>query len=61
MAETVLPGEKEIARDLRLGTPPAPVTRLSRKLLIALGAVSSIAIAAAVACHPRRRELCRLG
>ena len=49
MAETASPDEKEIARDLRLGTPPAPVTRLSRKVLIALGAVSSIAIAAAVA------------
>jgi len=49
MAETVSPDEKDIARELRLGTPPAPVTRLSRKVLIALGAVSSIAIVAAIA------------
>jgi len=49
MAETPSSEEKDIARELRLGTPPAPVTRLSRKVLIALGAVSSIAIVAAIA------------
>ena len=49
MSETASPHEKEIARELRLGAAPAPVTRLSRKVLIALGAVSSLAIVAAIA------------
>jgi type IV secretion system protein VirB10 len=49
MSEVASPHEKEIARELRLSAPPAPVTRLSRKVLIALGAVSSLAIVGAIA------------
>jgi type IV secretion system protein TrbI len=41
--------EKAIARELRLGAPPAPVTRLSRKVLMAMGAVGSLAVIGAVA------------
>jgi type IV secretion system protein TrbI len=41
--------EQEIARELRLHGAPAPVTRLSRKVLIALGAIASVAIVGAVA------------
>ena len=52
-AETAIPvpgdGEAAIARELRLGAPPAPVVRLSRKALLILGAVSSAAVAGAVA------------
>jgi type IV secretion system protein VirB10 len=52
-AETANPalgdGEAALARELRLGAPPAPVVRFSRKALITLGAVSSVAIAGAVA------------
>jgi len=40
--------EAAIAHDLRLHGAPAPVTRLSRKVLIALGATASIAIVGAV-------------
>jgi type IV secretion system protein TrbI len=42
-------GEAAIAKELRLGAPPAPVVRLSRKALITLGVVSSVAVAGAVA------------
>jgi type IV secretory pathway VirB10-like protein len=41
--------EREIARELRLQGAPAPVTRVSRKVLIALGATASVAIVGAVA------------
>ncbi len=41
--------ETEIARELRLHTPAAPVVRLSRKALIALGVTASAAVAGAVA------------
>ncbi|MEJ0066185.1 MAG: TrbI/VirB10 family protein [Caulobacteraceae bacterium] len=41
--------EQEIARELRLRAAPAPVTRLSRKVLIVLGATASVAIVGAVA------------
>jgi type IV secretory pathway VirB10-like protein len=40
--------ESAIARDLRLRAAPASVTRLSRKVLIALGATASLAIVGAV-------------
>jgi len=40
--------EAAIARDLRLRGAQAPVTRLSRKVLIALGATASVAIVGAV-------------
>lgn len=43
------PSEKDIATELRLRSDPPPVTRLSRKVLIALGAVSSVGIIGAVA------------
>jgi type IV secretory pathway VirB10-like protein len=40
--------EKAIAQELRLHVSPTPVVRLSRRALIALGAVSSLAIAGAI-------------
>jgi type IV secretion system protein TrbI len=40
--------EHEIDRELRLHASPAPVTRLSRKVLIALGAIASVAVVGAV-------------
>jgi type IV secretory pathway VirB10-like protein len=41
--------EQTIAQELRLHTSPTPVTRLSRKVLVALGATASVAIVGAVA------------
>jgi type IV secretion system protein VirB10 len=38
--------DREIAEELRLRPPPPPVTRLSRKVLIGLGATGSVALAA---------------
>jgi len=49
MNKPVATSEKDIAAALRLRQDPVPVTRLSRKVLIGLGAVGSIAIVAAVA------------
>ncbi|MGH6955084.1 MAG: TrbI/VirB10 family protein, partial [Caulobacteraceae bacterium] len=43
------PSERDIARELRLRAAPAPVVRLSRKVLVGLGAVSSLAVLGAVA------------
>jgi type IV secretion system protein VirB10 len=48
MTATANASEQQIAADLRLHASPPPVARLSRKVLIALGAASSIAIVAAV-------------
>jgi type IV secretion system protein VirB10 len=52
-ADTAAPAlggsEAALAKELRLGAPPAPVVRLSRKALITLGVVSSAAVAGAVA------------
>lgn len=45
----VHPAEREIAAELRLRSNPPPVMRVSRKVLIGLGAVSSLAIIGAVA------------
>lgn len=45
----VHPAEREIAAELRLRSNPPPVMRVSRKVLIGLGAVSSIAIIGAIA------------
>ncbi len=49
MNKPVAASEKEIASALRLRQDPVPVTRLSRKVLIGLGAASSIAVVGAVA------------
>lgn len=49
MNKPVATSEKEIAAALRLRQDPVPVTRLSRKVLIGLGAVGSVAIVAAIA------------
>jgi type IV secretion system protein VirB10 len=49
MNKPVATSEQEIAAALRLRQNPVPVTRLSRKVLIGLGAASSVAIVAAVA------------
>jgi type IV secretory pathway VirB10-like protein len=40
--------ESELAADLRLHPPPSPVTRLSRKVLIGLAAVATMAVLAAI-------------
>lgn len=48
MTATANASEQQIAADLRLRASRPPVARLSRKVLIALGAASSIAIVAAV-------------
>ena len=48
MTATPSASEQEIAHELRLRAPPPAVTRLSRKVLIGLGATASIAIAGAV-------------
>jgi type IV secretion system protein TrbI len=47
MANTA--AEQDIARDLRIHGAPRPVTRLSRKALITLGATASIAVVGAIA------------
>jgi len=49
MTSTAPTSEQEIAQELRLRPSRPPVTRLSRKVLIGLGAVSSLAIIGAVA------------
>ncbi len=49
MSATASSSEQELARELRLRAPHAPVTRLSRKVLVGLGATASIAIVGAVA------------
>ncbi len=49
MNKPVATSEKEIAAELRLRQDPVPVTRVSRKVLIGLGAASSVAIVGAVA------------
>lgn len=48
MSETASSHDEDIARELRLGAPAAPVTRLSRKVLIALGATGCVAVIGAV-------------
>jgi type IV secretion system protein VirB10 len=56
--------EQQIAADLRLHAARPPVARLSRKVLIILGATSSVAIVAAVGfamtSHPRRSKAAEL-
>lgn len=49
MNKPVSTSERDIASELRLRPDPLPVTRISRKVLIALGAVGSACIVAAVA------------
>jgi type IV secretion system protein VirB10 len=48
MSEVSSPHEPDLARELRLHYPPAPVTRLSRRVLIALGAAGCLAVIGAV-------------
>lgn len=43
------PNEREIASELRLRADPLPVARLSRKVLVGLGATVSVGVIAAVA------------
>lgn len=56
--------EQQIAADLRLHVSRPPVARLSRRVLIALGATSSVAIVAAVGfamtTHPGRSKAAEL-
>ena len=48
MSEPVDEEERVIAKALRLRAPPEPVTRLSRKALIACGAVLAVGVAGAL-------------
>jgi type IV secretion system protein VirB10 len=48
MSDQQVPDQGEIARQMRLRPAPPPVTRLSRKALMAIGGVASLALAGAL-------------